>query len=272
MWIYAWHLVKGSKAAVWGIFFVGVLLILLTAGLTSIPTMRLFNEWGNLSMTALATNLAIAIILGIITLILLANTITLLLMLGVKRSRNETISYKKVKHFLSRWLPITLGFIYISLTNLIISQIINMGLMHLFPALVIVTEGNQLPAHPGFTTIFAPIILINMLMSAALAPFFLATLPLIAERKYSAWHALTTSIKLGMKYWSQLFLLLFISQILYAITLLGAVVPYIWPLINIVLMVWFLPFVTIVFGIGYEYIIARDPLLAHHGTTAPSTY
>ncbi len=259
MWLQGWHLIKGSKASIWGVSFVGVIINVLLFSLASVPAMRIVNEWDHLSVTMRAACIAVSIAFSIATLVLTANLLTLLLMLGIKRARGEDISFEKVKPYLSRWLPITLSFICIAIFNAIVNRVINIGLLSLFPALVVHPSSGML-THPNIgAAVF--MLLVNMLLAAALVPFFLSALPLVAERKYSAWQGFVTSLSLGKRNWFRLFILLLMIQILYVIPLLAMAVPYIWPVLNVILMIWFIPYAIIVFGIGYVYIASYDPIL-----------
>lgn len=253
LWIQAWHLVKGSKAAVWGVFFAGTLIVTILSGLCAMLILGMMNDWGNTPFSFLLAQLGLATILCILTFFVLANVISLLLMLGIKRSRGEAISYASVKPYLSRWLPITLTFFYVAATNFVLITIANMAL-----AVLLHTSGTV--ATPD-NSLFTLSILLNMTLSAILAPLFLSALPLVAERKYPAWKAFNLSIELGKRNWKSLVLCLLLYQILYLMLLAGSVAPFVWPFINLILIIWLIPYAVVISGMAYSRIICQDPLL-----------
>ncbi|HSC84014.1 MAG TPA: hypothetical protein VLC30_10400 [Pseudomonas sp.] len=220
----AWNKTKGIKGIIWGGFLV-FNAAMLVATLVLIFVMSLFGTLGALGLAGLGEDsdgsavlagalgaFLMAMVLMVALLALVYPFIAGINMVGIRQAAGQPVRFAEVFSHFGRTLPLLLAAILMGI-------LVNIGFM-----LLII---------PG------------IYLTVAL----LLTIPLIVERKLSAWQAITTSCKAINQHWFKVFFL----YILLAIILTLSMIPF------CIGLIWTFPMFIVAQGVLYRTIFGVLP-------------
>lgn len=199
----AWQKTKGTKGIIWG-GFLAFYAALLAAALVMILVMSLFGAIGAVGMAGLADGSGEGLMAaGAVGMVLMSLAFMLVMlavvypfvaginMVGIRQAAGQPVRFGEVFSHFGRTLPL-------------LGAAILMG--------ILVNLGFLLFVLPGLY----------------LAIAFILTIPLIAERKLSAWDAMMTSCKAINQHWFKVFFLYIVLGIILTISMIPLMIGLIW--------------------------------------------
>ncbi len=239
----AWRLIKGSKISFWTVSLAWIAMAAIVVLIGWRISLLLPPKFMAHPLTLVSSSWII--------IMLTAPLFAGMSMVAIKRVRGETVSAKTGFQYFRQWPSLALGFLIISiicalvifLFNTLLDQVI---LPMLSPALL----QNWLP---GMLLTFLGTIIFNV--TYALLIFII---PLIADRQLPAFSALLHSVRIALRHWLKLFVLLIIFYLLNLITLSLCEIPFVGLICYIVINIWLIPFIFLSMGIAYHQLIDRD--------------
>ncbi len=236
----AWSLVHGSKAAIWNI---AILIMLVSITLEWIVNRILgFNSQHTHYFTRY-------IMLPILTNLLIAPFYAGSVMVAIQRARGELVNVKSGYQFFHRYIPIAITMVIVGFISNLIVMIINI------PALAS-TLGRSLPFFD----------IISVLFSVLIYTFFILSIPMVIDKQYTPGQALSASVILVKPHWFRVFVIFILTYLCLSIatillflgpTLKSSIIMIIGAVIFIAAMIWLLPFLFLLIGVIYHRLLDR---------------
>lgn len=230
----SWKKVKGSKGSYWGAFgillaiMIGLSFVLLIisgigtviAGIiTGIGAKAAATHSQHPPLGFIITSQSISTLGQLIINFIQAPLIAGLIFMGIRRAIDKPISFVMLfKVFKFRYM---FRFFYL---NILILLIIFAGVA------VIYLPGLFIHNHLIEGLYIVTSVVVVILAWIYLFTSFILTFPLIIDRDYTAWAALTTSCRAVSKHWFRMFGLLIVLQLIYLLTALTLFIGFIWTL------------------------------------------
>lgn len=199
----AWQKTKGTKGIIWGGFLV-FYAALFAASFVMIMVMSLFGAIGAVGMAGLADGSGDGLLAaGMFGFVLMGLAFLLVMlavvypfvaginMVGIRQAAGQPVRFGEVFSHFGRTLPLLLAAILMGI-------LVNLGFM------------------------------LFILPGLYLAVAFILTIPLIVERKLSAWDAMMTSCKAINQHWFKVFFLYIVLGIILAISMIPLMIGLIW--------------------------------------------
>jgi len=264
-----WQLLKGSKGGIW----IAILLLtgasvclLIINAILQFPFAILLPKHpsGLLLITYLLYSLAITIIMYAA----LAPFTTIPIMVAIARVDRKKLSIKIAVDCFRRWRPLAGTFVIMMLIVVIVTVLTLLTSLPLFKIISALStnvhhytlaEFNQVRWDKilwGFSIILFGLSIISFVLL-----FMMFSLPFVVDQKLSTFKAIAKSITVVAHHWFQLSLIFFLWLPIFAIVIQlplllinfdNELITFIGVLITMLLMVWFIPYSFMVYGICYR--------------------
>lgn len=251
----AWHLVHGSKAALWGVNL-GVLLISLVVMIgLAIALTPVFYVLGHEAAHSPLFSMVFPLVSTVMLSALLAPLVAGTLMVAIKHARGETVDAKTgYRYYFAYWGRTVLVFIVISSMIFLVS--LGLNLLTLF-----------------FTSTATPptwLNLLSTLITLLIYVFFMFALPAVIDQNLSAVKALAFSARIVKPHWFKVFLVLLMASAIVLLSLVPGVLiglagllitpdntvrfvlAGVGTLVTVLLFVWSVPFSFLLLGETYK--------------------
>jgi len=264
-----WDLVKGSKGAIWIaiLLFIGANTgLLIINALLQFPLAILLPK--HPSNLLLITYLLYSVTITIIMYVALAPFVTIPMMFSIARVDRKKCSAEIAVDCFRRWRPLAGTFVIMMLIVVIVTILTFITALPLFKTISLfsVKAGHytlQELSELRWDKIFwgFSIILLGLSIISYVLLFMMFSFPFVVDQKLSTFKAIAKSIKVVASRWFRLSLIFFLWLPIFAIVIQlpllliyfgNAFLTLIGVLATVLLMVWFIPYSFIVYGICYR--------------------
>lgn len=237
----SWSHVKGAKWPIWAVVIVAAAIVMLVNALLD----RAFGVdiehpsfWINFVVIPIVSN-AIA-----------APFYAGALMVAVKRARDERVTGATGYQFFHRYIPVAITLIIIGILSGLLVGIVN-------------TTGISQSAGQWKGLIDLAAGVVSMLVYL----FLMLSIPLVIDKNYSPWQAMSTSCKLVSHHWFKIFVIVVIGYLAFIVFLIplfiGLTVKYpvvilLGLAILIVGAIWIVPFLLMINGVVYRLLVDKQ--------------
>ena len=241
----SWESLKDSKWAIWLVIFPASIVM-------NIPSVLVKSK--HLVFTPFTHAYIVHFLYVLVAMAIAAPLFTSAILTGVKRARGQTVYYNDGYSYFERWFSIALA-------ACLIYSLFQIPLLSIL-------MGNHV------------LILLSTLLLVVIYPLFLMVLPLIADKKLGVFSSFRESIRLGVKNWFKIFLLLLTVVFIFIATyivmaiflmILGGVAHALAALFHtaiplhlirwigvgllILPLIWLLPYCYMVVGMTYHQLV-----------------